>query len=56
MYEDGKTTRQISKEIDVSKRLMSLRDIGIILREYNNEPEPKPLQSFYDRARDVFKR
>ncbi len=49
LYEDGKTTRQIAKELR-----MSLRDIGIILREYNKEPEPKPLQSFHTRALEMF--
>ncbi len=49
MYEDGKTTRQIAKELR-----MSLRDIGIILREYNHEPEPKPAKSDHAKAFQLF--
>ena len=49
MYEDGKTTRQISKRVR-----MSLRDIGIILREYNKEPEPKPPKSDHSQAFQLF--
>lgn len=37
LYEEGKTTREIAKIVKIS-----LRDIGIFLREYNKEPEPKP--------------
>ncbi len=40
LYEEGKTTREIAKELR-----MSLRDIGIILKEHNKEPEPKPSKS-----------
>lgn len=40
LYEEGKTTREIAKELRIS-----LRDIGIILKEYKKEPEPKPSKS-----------
>jgi DNA-binding transcriptional MerR regulator len=49
MYEEGYTTRQIAKELR-----MSLRDIGIILREYNKEPMPKPLKSDHAQAFQLF--
>jgi hypothetical protein len=49
MYENGKTTRQIAKELR-----MSLRDIGIILREYNKEPEPNPAKSDHAKAFQLF--
>jgi hypothetical protein len=45
LYEEGKTTREIAKIVKIS-----LRDIGFILREYNKEPEPKPLKSDHAQA------
>ena len=49
LYEEGKTTREIAKTVKIS-----LRDIGIILREYNKEPEPKPEKSDHARAFQFF--
>ncbi|CAN5707758.1 hypothetical protein BH23THE1_BH23THE1_17450 [soil metagenome] len=49
MLEDGYTTRQIAKEVRISPR-----DIGIISREYNHEPEPKPPKSDHARAFQLF--
>jgi DNA-binding CsgD family transcriptional regulator len=49
LYEEGKTTREIAKIVKIS-----LRDIGIILREYNKEPEPKPEKSDHARAFQLF--
>jgi hypothetical protein len=49
LYENGKTTREIAKELR-----MSLRDIDIILREYNKEPEPKPQKSDHAKAFHLF--
>lgn len=48
-YEEGKTTREIAKEVRISPR-----DIGIILREYNKEPEPEQPQSNRARAFEMF--
>jgi hypothetical protein len=45
LYEEGKTTREMAKIVKIS-----LRDIGTILREYNNEPEPKPPKSDHAQA------
>ncbi len=49
MLEDGYTTRQIAKEVRISPR-----DIGIISREYNHEPEPKPPKSDHAKAFQLF--
>jgi hypothetical protein len=49
LYEEGKTTREIAKIVKVS-----LRDIGIILREYNKEPAPKPPKSDHAQAFQLF--
>jgi DNA-binding CsgD family transcriptional regulator len=49
LYEEGKTTREIAKIVKIS-----LRDIGIILREYNKEPEPKPQKSDHAKAFQLF--
>lgn len=49
LYEEGKTTREIAKIVKIS-----LRDIGIILREYNKEPEPKPAKSEHAKAFQLF--
>ncbi|MGD9672071.1 MAG: helix-turn-helix domain-containing protein [Candidatus Nitrosocosmicus sp.] len=49
LYEEGKTTKEIAKIVK-----MSLRDIGIILREYNHEPEPKPPKSDHSNAFQLF--
>lgn len=49
LYEEGKTTREIAKIVKIS-----LRDIGIILREYNKEPEPKPPKSDHAQAFQLF--
>jgi len=49
LYEEGKTTREIAKIVKIS-----LRDIGIILRKYNNEPEPKPPKSDHSQAFQLF--
>lgn len=50
LYENGKTTRDIAKELR-----MSLRDIGIIMKEINNdEPEPKPEKSDHSKALQLF--
>ena len=49
LYEEGKTTREIAKIVKIS-----LRDIGIILREYNKEPEPKPEKSDHAKAFQLF--
>jgi transposase len=48
-YQEGKTTRQIAKDLR-----MSLRDIGIILGEYNKEQEPKPAKSDHAKAFQFF--
>lgn len=48
-YEEGKTTKEIAKIVKIS-----LRDIGIILREYNHEPEPKPPKSAHSNAFQLF--
>ncbi|TVP41787.1 helix-turn-helix domain-containing protein [Candidatus Nitrosocosmicus arcticus] len=50
LYEDGKTTRQIAKELR-----MSLRDIGIILNEYNKVPDPEKPKSNRARSIEMFK-
>jgi len=46
---EGKTTREIASEA-----IMSLRDIAIIIREINNEPEPlkSPRASAYQMFSD----
>ena len=49
LYEEGKTTREIAKIVKIS-----LRDIGVILREYNREPEPKPPKSDHAQAFQLF--
>ncbi len=49
LYEEGKTTRDIAKIVRIS-----IRDIGIILREYNKEPEPKPQKSDHAKAFQLF--
>jgi hypothetical protein len=49
LYEEGKTTREIAKIVKIS-----LRDIGIILREYNKEPAPKPQKSDHAKAFQLF--
>jgi DNA-binding CsgD family transcriptional regulator len=49
LYEEGKTTRDIAKIVKIS-----LRDVGIILREHNREPEPKPPKSDYSKALQLF--
>jgi hypothetical protein len=49
LYEEGKTTREIAKIVKIS-----LRDIGIFLREYNKEPEPKPPKSDHAIAFQLF--
>ena len=49
LYEEGKTTKEIAKIVK-----MSLRDIGIIIREYNHEPEPKPPKSDHSRSFQLF--
>jgi transposase len=49
LYEEGKTTREIAKEVRIS-----LRDIGIILKEYNKEPEPEKPKSNRARAIQMF--
>jgi len=49
LYEEGKTTREIAKIVK-----MSLRDIGIITRKYNHEPEPKPPKSDHSKAFKLF--
>ena len=49
LYEEGKTTREIAKIVKIS-----LRDIGIILREYNKEPTPKPPKSDHAKAFQLF--
>jgi hypothetical protein len=49
LYEEGKTTREIAKIVKIS-----LRDIGIILREYNKEPEAKPDKSDHAKAFQLF--
>jgi hypothetical protein len=49
LYEEGKTTREVAKIVKIS-----LRDIGIILREYNKEPEPKPEKSGQAQAYQLF--
>jgi hypothetical protein len=49
LYEEGKTTREIAKIVKIS-----LRDIGIILREYNKEPEPKPQKSDHSQGFQLF--
>ena len=48
-HEDGYTSCQIAKE-----QRMSLRDIGIILREYNKEPAPKPPKLDHAKAFQLF--
>jgi hypothetical protein len=49
LYEEGKTTREIAKEVRIS-----LRDIGIILKEYNKVPEPEKPKSNRARAIQMF--
>ncbi len=49
LYEEGKTTREIAKIVRIS-----FRDIGIIFREYNKEPAPKPPKSDYVQAYQLF--
>jgi hypothetical protein len=49
LYEEGKTTREIAKEVKISPR-----DIGIITREYNKEPEPDPPKSSRAKAIQLF--
>ena len=49
LYEQGKTTREIAKEVRIS-----LRDIGIILRNYRNEPQPEKPKSNRAKAFEVF--
>lgn len=49
LYEEGKPTREIAKIVKIS-----LRDIGIILREYNKEPEPKPPKPDHAQAYQLF--
>jgi DNA-binding CsgD family transcriptional regulator len=49
LYQEGKTTREIAKIVKIS-----LRDIGIILREYNKEPAPKPQKSDHAKAFQLF--
>lgn len=49
LYNEGKTTREIASDVK-----MSLRDIGIIIREINKEPEPEPLKSHRARAYQMF--
>ena len=49
LYEAGKTTREIAKEVRIS-----LRDIGTILRNYNKEPEPEKPKSNRARAFEMF--
>lgn len=49
LYEDGKTTRDIAKEVRIS-----LRDIGAILKEHNKEPEPEKTKSNRARAFEFF--
>jgi len=51
LYNEGKTTREIAK---IAR--MSLRDIGIILRELNKEPEPIPPKSSRSKAFQMFSR
>lgn len=49
LYNEGNTTRDIAM-----KARMSLRDIGIIIRELNREPEPKPSKSSHAKAFQMF--
>lgn len=49
LYEEGKITREIAKIVKIS-----LRDIAIILREYNKEPAPKPEKSDHAKAFQLF--
>jgi hypothetical protein len=49
LHEEGKTTRDIAKEVRIS-----LRDIGIILREHYKEPEPEKPKSNRARAFEMF--
>ena len=49
LYEEGKTTREIAKEVRIS-----LRDIGIILGQHYKEPEPEPPKSNSARAFQMF--
>lgn len=49
LLNEGKTTREIAKEVKIS-----LRDISAITREINREPEPKPTKSSQVRAYDLF--
>jgi hypothetical protein len=50
LYNEGLTTRAIAREVKIS-----LRDIGIILREYNKEPEPKKPKSNRARSMELFR-
>lgn len=50
LYEEGKTTREIAKIVRIS-----LRDIGIILREHNKQPEPEQPKSNRARAFGMFR-
>lgn len=49
LYEEGETTREIAKEVRIS-----IRDVGIILKEYNKEPEPEKPKSNRARAIQMF--
>ncbi len=49
LINEGKTSREIAKEAKVS-----LRDIGIINRELNKEPERKPSKSPHAKAFQMF--
>ncbi len=49
LYEEGKTTREIAKAVRISPR-----DIGIILRQYNKEPEPEKPKSNRAKAFQMF--
>jgi intein-encoded DNA endonuclease-like protein len=50
LYNEGKSTREIAKEVKIS-----LRDIGIILREYYKEPEPEKSKSNRARSIEMFR-
>ena len=50
LHEEGQTSREIAKAVRISPR-----DIGIILREYNKEPEPEKPKSNRARAVEFFK-
>ena len=49
LYEEGKTYREIAKEVRISPR-----DIGNILKEHYKEPQPEPPKSNRAKAFEMF--